>query len=129
MSSLAVLLSQIVFGASSRFAPWYKPVSAEEYVDRGEAHFNKHEWDRAIEDFDQVIHLKPDSAIVYVMAYGTRGVAYDVKGEKEKALADYQKALELQGDLPQDAPLADTVKKALEELVSKKQKGNKSIRQ
>ncbi len=61
---------------------------------RGCVYSNKKDYDRAIRDFDQVIHLKPD----YAEAYNNRGIAYCGKGQYDVAIKDYDKAIELKSD-------------------------------
>ena len=46
----------------------------------------KGEYDRAIEDFDQVIRLNPD----YLWAYLKRAAAYNAKGDYDRAIRDYR---------------------------------------
>ena len=51
-------------------------------------------YDRAIEDLNKAIDLKPK----YVQAYFNRGSAYRGKGAYDRAIADYSKAIELNPD-------------------------------
>ena len=51
-------------------------------------------YDRAIEDLNKAIDLKPK----YVQAYFNRGSAYCGKGAYDRAIADYSKAIELNSD-------------------------------
>jgi len=62
------------------------------YINRGQHYYEKRQYDRAIEDFNRAIPLKPRWV---QMAYGNRGNAYYAKDEKEKALDSYDKAIEL----------------------------------
>ena len=55
------------------------------------AYRDKGEFDRAIQDFDKSIQIKPDNAEAY---YG-RGMAYGSKGYLDRARQDYSKAREL----------------------------------
>ena len=71
------------------------------YVEKGE-------YDRAIQDLDQAIKLKPE----YSRAFRNRGDAYRKKGDLDHASADYQKALSLN---PSDS-LRKDIQTALEEL-------------
>lgn len=48
----------------------------------------KGQYDKAIEDYNKAILLKPDLA----EAYFNRGVAYQSKGQKNMAIADYKKS-------------------------------------
>ena len=63
----------------------------EEYLHRGDAYFEKEEYDKAIAEFSRAIELDPN----YAGAYLSRGVAYGRKGEYDKAGADSTKAIEL----------------------------------
>lgn len=51
-------------------------------------------YDRAIEDLNKAIDLKPK----YVQAYFSRGSAYRGKGVYDRAIADYSKVIELNPD-------------------------------
>ena len=48
-------------------------------------------FDRAIKDYDEAIHFKPDNAQVFA----DRGLAYEKKGEPSQALRDFEKAYAL----------------------------------
>ena len=102
---------------------------AEMFSDRGNAYFRKGDYDRAIQDYDQAIQLKPDSAQVfnnrgnalthmsrfdraiadydqatrlrpdYAMAFNNRGIVYDHKGEYNRAIQDYDQAIRLKADM------------------------------
>ena len=62
------------------------------YINRGQHYYEIKEYDRAIEDFNRAIPLKPKWI---QMAYGNRGNAYYAKGEDDKAIDSYDKAIEL----------------------------------
>lgn len=62
------------------------------YINRGQHYYEIKEYDRAIEDFNRAIPLKPKWI---QMAYGNRGNAYYAKGEDDKAIDSYNKAVEL----------------------------------
>ncbi len=64
------------------------------FINRGDTYFNKGEYDRAIQDYDQAIELKPDHAL----AFNNRGFAYHEKGEYDRAIADYDRAIQLNPD-------------------------------
>jgi len=68
----------------------------------------KGEYDKAIQDLDLAIKLKPD----YARAFRNRGDAYRGKGDRDRAIADYKQALSLN---PNDA-LKEDIEKALAEL-------------
>jgi tetratricopeptide (TPR) repeat protein len=55
----------------------------------------KGEFDHAIADFDQALHIAPSSA-----AYLDRGVGYHMKGDDAKAIEDYTKSIGLNAKEP-----------------------------
>ncbi len=59
------------------------------YNGRGNAYRHKGEYDRAIQDYDQAIHLRRG----YAYAYLNRGNAYGSKGEYDRAIQDYDLAI------------------------------------
>jgi lipoprotein NlpI len=61
------------------------------YYDRGEVYIDKDDYDRAIQDFDEAIHLNSNDA----KAYNNRGVAYQKKGDYSRAIQDYDQAIRL----------------------------------
>ncbi len=61
------------------------------YSNRGESYRALGQYEHAIDDFDQAIHLSPKDPEVYVR----RGMTYQESGNLEKALADFNKAIEL----------------------------------
>jgi tetratricopeptide (TPR) repeat protein len=60
------------------------------YINRGQHYYEQKEYDKAIEDFNRAIPLKPKWL---EMAYGNRGNAYYAKGEDDKAIDSYDKAI------------------------------------
>jgi tetratricopeptide (TPR) repeat protein len=60
------------------------------YINRGQHYYEIKEYDRAIEDFNHAIPLKPRWV---EMAYGNRGNAYYAKGDDEKAIDSYDQAI------------------------------------
>jgi len=64
---------------------------AEAYLHRGNAHAQKHEDDRAIQDYGSAIRLNPR----FAAAYNDRGVAHDRRGEYDRAITDYDSAIRL----------------------------------
>jgi tetratricopeptide (TPR) repeat protein len=62
------------------------------YINRGQHYYEMKEYDRAIEDFNRAIPLKPKWL---QMAYGNRGNAYYAKGEDDKAIDSYDKAVSI----------------------------------
>jgi len=61
------------------------------YLARGNAWFEKGEYDKAISDYTKAIELNPEDEA----AYGNRGNAWSQKNEDDKAISDYTKAIEL----------------------------------
>jgi tetratricopeptide (TPR) repeat protein len=60
------------------------------YINRGQHYYEAKAHDRAIEDFNRAIPLKPKWL---QMAYGNRGNAYYAKDEDDKAIDSYDKAI------------------------------------
>lgn len=63
-------------------------------LNRGIANISKEQYDRALQDFDQAIKLKPDLAEAYV----GRGDVWNNSGQPKRALLDYEKALSIRLD-------------------------------
>jgi tetratricopeptide (TPR) repeat protein len=61
------------------------------YMGRGVNYIRKGDYDRAIQDFDEVIRLNPKSS----GAFTNRGVSYLQKGDYERAIQDFDKAIQL----------------------------------
>jgi tetratricopeptide (TPR) repeat protein len=66
------------------------------YQNRGMLLYNKGEFEKAIQDFNKALQLKPDSGTVYFR----RGRARKALGDLDQAIKDYDQALRLR---PQDA--------------------------
>jgi tetratricopeptide (TPR) repeat protein len=64
---------------------------ATAYNNRGVAYRLKAEYDKAIEDFNEAIRLRPQSPTTF----NNRAVAYRNKGDLDHALADYNEAIRL----------------------------------
>src|ERR1700734_1514700 len=64
-------------------------ILASAFNNRGEAHFAKREYDLAIDDYTQAIHLNSELAD----AFDNRGVAYRIKGNYLKALQDFEQVI------------------------------------
>ncbi len=58
---------------------------------RGVAYANLHEYARAVQDFDQVIRLRPDD----FDAFANRGAAYRLLGQYARSIPDYDVAIRL----------------------------------
>ena len=67
---------------------------ANTFYNRGIAYSDQGLHDRAIQDYDKAIELKPD----FADAYNNRGNAYADKGAYDRAIQDYDKAIELKPD-------------------------------
>ncbi len=64
------------------------PEDAAAYAERGQAHVEQGDLDRAIADFDESIRLEPGAT-----TYLSRALAYQQKGELDPAIADCTAAL------------------------------------
>src|SRR4029077_11704670 len=61
------------------------------YCNRGNAHHDKGDTDRAITDYNEAIRLDPK----FAFAYNNRGSAYHDKGDTDRAITDYNEAIRL----------------------------------
>ena len=66
-------------------------VLAIAYNNRGNAHTERGEYDRAIQDYDQSVKIDP----TYAKAFNNRGVAYKKKREYDRAIRDFDEAIKL----------------------------------
>ena len=66
------------------------------YNNRGLAHYDKEDYDRAIADFTQAIRLDPK----FGKAYDARANAYSDKGDHDRAIADYNEAIRIDSANP-----------------------------
>jgi tetratricopeptide (TPR) repeat protein len=64
------------------------------FYNRGIAYRNQGRLDRAIEDYDLALRLRPD----FADAWNERGVAYRQKGDMPRALEDFNEAIRLKPD-------------------------------
>ena len=69
-------------------------VDVEFYLNQGNVHFDKSNYNEAIASYTEAIRLKPD----YVEAFYKRGYAYSNKREYDKAIADYNEVIHLEPD-------------------------------
>ena len=67
----------------------------DDSINRGTAYAVKGEYDRAIQAFDQALHLDPNSAAAFV----GRGDAYAKQGEYDRAIRNYYQALQINPNL------------------------------
>ena len=71
-----------------------QPNNAAYRRERAALYLSNRDFDKAIEDYTELIRLQPEDA----HAYYSRGKAYTERGELEKATADYTKAIALDQD-------------------------------
>jgi lipoprotein NlpI len=64
------------------------------FNNRGLAYDNKGDHDRAMQDYDQAIRLKPD----YALAFYNRGNACASRGDYDRAIQDFDQAIRLKPD-------------------------------
>src|SRR5262249_52507063 len=69
---------------------------AAAYNNRGVAYRYKGENDRALQDLNEAIRLKPDAPD----HYNNRGIIYRMRGEYNRAISDYDEAIWLKNDYP-----------------------------
>ena len=63
-------------------------------MDRGVAHYDRGDYDAAIEDYNKGLQLEPK----LVWGYCNRGVAYGKKGDYTHAFADFHQGFQIGGD-------------------------------
>jgi protein O-mannosyl-transferase len=61
------------------------------YYNRAEYYVSIQQWDKAIQDYDKILALRPDDFVTYT----NRGNMHLLKGEDEEALRDYNTSLSL----------------------------------
>ncbi len=66
--------------------------NAPNFVSRGNAWFEKGDFDKAIAEYSEALRYNPKSASVYY----SRGLAWNNKGDYDKSLVDYTQALTLE---------------------------------
>jgi tetratricopeptide (TPR) repeat protein len=69
--------------------------AAAAFYNRGIAHRNTGQLDRAIDDYSQALRLRP----AFAEAWNDRGVAWHLKGDNERAVSDFTEAIRLAPDL------------------------------
>lgn len=77
--------------------PAREPVSADDYVQRGNRFFEQGYYDLAIEDYDCALKLDPNLAEVYL----NRGIAYSRQNQYDQAIDDYTRALNFDPQMAQ----------------------------
>ena len=70
------------------------PQTAEDYFNRAFKNYMRDNYDGAIEDYTEGLHLQPND----VYAWLSRGNAWSKKGEYDQAIADYSRAIHLKPD-------------------------------
>jgi Tfp pilus assembly protein PilF len=71
-----------------------RPDDAAAFLQRGNAYFEKGDWDKAIAEYDQAIQLWPG----FADAYSNRGSTYHNKGDYDQAIADFDRAIQIKPD-------------------------------
>ena len=69
---------------------------ADSFVNRGQLHYARHEFDKAIADFDRAVRFDPG----FALAFGNRANAWSMKKDFKRAIADYTRAIALDKDFP-----------------------------
>lgn len=72
-----------------------KPLTLEEYIERGQASLESGEFEAAMADFSRAARLERENADIYYW----RGLAFKGLQNLKRAIADFDKALELNADL------------------------------
>jgi tetratricopeptide (TPR) repeat protein len=92
--------SDVAIAACGRIIDSRKSTRAnriEAYASRGQEWYVKHDYDKAIADFDRAIDLNPKGLAEYgtgaILAYGNRGNAYNEKGDAKRAIENYTRAI------------------------------------
>ena len=64
-------------------------ISAEAYINRGDKFYNQGNYEAAISEYNEAIHLNPNDA----RAYYNRGTAKSKLGKHFDAISDYDRAI------------------------------------
>ena len=94
MNEISLDSVQIHYGKEAREKRREIAIRALTCFNRGSDYQIAGAYDRAIEDLNKAIDLKPN----YVQAYFNRGSAYRGKGAYDRAIADYSKVIKLNPD-------------------------------
>jgi tetratricopeptide (TPR) repeat protein len=89
-------------------------LQAQRIAQDGLAAYERGDYDQAIQDYDEAIHLNPD----YALAFNRRGIAYWHKGNYDRAIQDYDEAIRLKPDYAESAELDDQAKEGNAEAAS-----------
>jgi tetratricopeptide (TPR) repeat protein len=87
---IAMLMLAVGVGAFYT-RPYWRPITASEYFERGLSRKTNSSYDLAITDFTQAIALQPD----YADAYHQRGIIYVDKGFYQQAIEDFTREIEI----------------------------------
>jgi len=66
------------------------------FNNRGNAHAARHDYDRALQDYDEALRLNPK----FAGAMRNRGIVYTRKGDYDRAIRDFSEAARLDPDDP-----------------------------
>jgi tetratricopeptide (TPR) repeat protein len=80
---------------TSKAPPTEEQLTAEEYLDRGNTEYNESNYERALANYTEAIHLDPQSAL----AYTSRGAARHRQSDLDGAIQDYDQAIRLDPQL------------------------------
>ena len=69
---------------------------ADSFVNRGQMHYARREFDQAIADFNRAIRFDPG----FALAFGNRANAWSMKKDFKQAIADYSRAIQLDREFP-----------------------------
>ncbi|MCL4254780.1 MAG: tetratricopeptide repeat protein, partial [Anaerolineae bacterium] len=83
------LVTQKIEVATNQPAVTQDQLNADDYFERGNQYYQNWQYDRAIPEYTQSLHLNPNNPT----AYYRRGVAYEEMGQFELANADYDQAI------------------------------------
>ena len=101
MQRLVVCLFVVFLGCFA-FPGNLNAQDVEEYFNRGADLYEKGEYDKAIDAFNQALRLLDPNDNAHVAAANyNRGTAYEKKREFDKAIADYSEAIRLNPNLAQ----------------------------
>jgi tetratricopeptide (TPR) repeat protein len=71
----------------------------EELIEKAQGHFGRHEWDAAIQGYNEIISLLGDDSEGLYAVYFSRGRCFYEKGNLERALVDYNEVIKRRPDL------------------------------
>jgi tetratricopeptide (TPR) repeat protein len=92
--SIGIILPMVfffLFSYASAQQEQGEPKDAKFYIDRGNAHREKGQFDQAVDDFTKALKIDPKEA----NAYFYRGIAYGEKRQFDQAIDDFTEALKI----------------------------------